>query len=250
MNENRDFLRQLSAELRATRQAIDKVRKVVEQASQGKALLVAPNLAKISEQIGSLNRATAHLGAVEPGAIESALQDAVAEARLRVERDFEEAVRSRGWALGGQWPNYTVEHLVRVRFDTNQQSTLVGSTPFRSLHLEGPMNYLGGLVEVVRTRRFDAADFVPALNVAYRAAIETKHRKTGDMVPIFDVYKRMQRGRAYGPELFGIDLSHAIQSAEDSPIRLSPARSPRGAIYVPDSRGGTFVSGLGMVHPS
>jgi hypothetical protein len=250
VDENRDFLRQLSAELRITRQAIDKVRKAVEQASQGRALMVALNLTKIRDQIGSLHHGTARLGAIEPRAIESALQDAIAEARLRVERDFEEAVRSKGWALSGQWPSYTVEHLIKVKFDANEQRTLVGVTPFRSLHLEAPFNYLAGLVEGIRTRQFDPADFVPALSAAYRAAIEAKHRKAGDVVPILDIYKRMQRGRAYRPELFGIDLSRAIRSADTTPIRLSPARSPRGAIYVPDSRGGTFVSGLGMAQPN
>jgi hypothetical protein len=67
----------------------------------------------------------------------------------------------------------------------------------------------------------------------------------GQFAPINEIHKRVSQAKEYSAEAFGIDLSKLIRDSPDSRrIELSPARGPRGAIFVPLPIGGGFVSGI------
>lgn len=237
-------LEQLASDLKALRQQGERVRKVVDAAARGNALLVAPGLPQIAPRIAALHDLARTVANLEPEQVENALQNAIAAARLALQGQFEDAIAGRAWALAGQWPHYVVQHLVPVRFDVARQRVMVSNRLFRSLHLVAPLEYLSALLRELDGRRFDATDFLAALQTAYKA-VAARSSRLSAIVPVLEVYRELARSRgAYTLELFGVDLSDAVRLTEVSGIRLSPARSPRSAVYVPDASGGTYVSGI------
>jgi hypothetical protein len=223
----------------------DRLIKLLELASKGKYLAVAPLLKKDPSVITSLVEAAGRVATVDTDQLMILLREGIDESKLRFQIDFETALAQRGWKADGQWPTYVLGGTIPVRVDLRTQRITIGTRSLRSLDIDSAVGAIARTMALLIDRPFEARSFLEVLFTAYVDAVRALHLEPGQFAPINEIHKRVSQAKEYSAEAFGIDLSKLIREPPDSRrIELSPARGPRGAIFVPLPIGGGFVSGM------
>lgn len=230
----------------ALRRSSDRLMKLLELASKGRYLAIAPLLKRDPGIVTNFVKEAQMAAGINSDQLLTVLQEAIDESKLRFQLDFEAACTRRGWDVGGQWPTYILGGVLSVRIDLRAQRITIGARSLPSLDIDSAISAIGRMMAHLVDRPFDAGPFFDSLLHAYLDVAEALHLGPGQFAPINEIHKRMSSASAeYSAEAFGIDLSKLLRDPQESRrIDLSPARGSRGAIFVPLAAGGGFVSGM------
>ena len=117
--------------------------------------------------------------------------DACKDMALRLEADMQDAAKSQGWTISGQWPTYYVENIVPVIVDDKQFSVIVGDEKIPTFSIKAIIISLSNGLKRAKVETAKLPDF---LKEVYDAAcrLTTPQHPT---VSIWDVYKEIVIGR-------------------------------------------------------
>ncbi len=223
----------------------DRLIKLLELANKGRYLAVAPLLKRDSTVITNLVEAAGRVASIDADQLMTLLQEGIDESKLRFQLDFETALAQRGWKADGQWPTYVLGGTIPVRVDLRTQRITIGTRSLPSLDIDSAIGAIARILALLLDRPFEARSFLETIFSAYSDAVRALNLEPGQFAPINEIHKRVSQAKEYSAEAFGIDISKLIRDPPDSRrIELSPARGPRGAIFVPLPIGGGFVSGM------
>jgi hypothetical protein len=228
------------------RRSTDRLNRLLELASKGRYLAIAPMLKKDPGIVTNFIQEARVAAAIDADQLLTVLQEAIDESKLRFQHDFEEACKQRGWEVGGQWPTYILGGILSVRVDLRTQRITIGARSLPSLDIDSAISAIGRMMELLIDRPFESGPFLDDLLRAYHDVVEKLHLGPAQFAPILEIYKRVSPASGeYSPEAFGIDLSKLLRDPQDSRrIELSAARGSRGAIFVPLPIRGGFISGI------
>jgi hypothetical protein len=223
----------------------DRLVRLLELASKGRYLAVAPLLKRDPTVFADVVEAAGKVASIDPDQLVKLVQERIDESKLRFQLDFETALAQRGWKADGQWPTYVLGGTIPVRVDLRTQRITIGTRSLPTLDIDSAIGAIARVLVLLLDRPFEARSFLEAIFSAYGDAVRVLNLEPGQFAPINEIHKRVSQAKEYSAEAFGIDLSKLIRDPPDSRrIELSPARGPRGAIFVPLPIGGGFVSGI------
>src|SRR5438034_11203534 len=108
------------------RRSADRLNRLLELASKGRYLAVAPLLKKDPGIVTTFIEEARLAAAIDADQLLTVLHEAIDESKLRFQLDFEAACRQRGWEVGGQWPTYILGGILSVRVDLRTQRIAIG----------------------------------------------------------------------------------------------------------------------------
>jgi hypothetical protein len=114
----------------------DRLIKLLELASKGRYLAVAPLLKRDPTVFTRLVEAAGKVASIDPDQLVILLQEGIDESKLRFQLDFETALAQRGWKADGQWPTYVLGGSIPVRVDLRTQRITIGTRSLPSLDID------------------------------------------------------------------------------------------------------------------
>ena len=182
-------------------------------------------------------------------ALESSITELYQEMMRRYESELRRVCKQHGYEVEGEFLTFTVDGLVKVNLDKEQNTASVNGKRVTSLSLPVVMERIAGERKRLWERPFDPSAFLKRLHVAYLVVCQRKVVTEGEYVYVRDIYQELKTTDAkYTFELFAADLSRLIESGvtsdnDGNELELAPIRDARLAVYVYDcsARSGRYL---------
>jgi hypothetical protein len=242
-------------------QALGALKGTAQQIKRAERLLrrvvTAPNVTVAHDRVQELRRLKLDENLTGPvlGPISEIIEDVAADFRLYLAEygsRLHDACSDLGWVVGGHYPEFWVNHTLRVFIDDQRTRAQVQGKRLRGdISVEAVVTALQEEVQRLTGGTFDADAFLCRLSVAYEAALADRQPRLepGQYVALGDVYQELRRVMAerpadtgYPEDRFAADLSRLLQSGrlrmpDGRTLELAPARG-KGRVFLYDPQVG------------